>query len=189
MFFTADSLREKVRFRHIYNDKLNENLARKSSDSKRLTVFLSHSHSDLVAMGSDMIEVVKKLFGDLDIEVYIDAFDPDLPRVTSGDTANLLKTKIQSSEIFVLVATQNAVNSKWVPWELGFADSTKGLGKIAILPIADKDGRWTGSEYLQIYHQIRPSASGNNPILLPPGAITETNSKSYKVWADGLKRF
>lgn len=48
----------------------------------------------------------------------------------------------------------NARKSKWVPWELGFADEAKGMNNVAILPVADSSGNWEGNEYMGLYQTI-----------------------------------
>lgn len=184
-YFTPTTLRQHVNTRRLQNGKIRENLLRKAmTDSVKLTAFLSHSHADLVALGDDMIDLVKQLLGDLDIEIYVDANDPTMSSVTSGNTANSLKQKIQTCDIFILAATKNAIESKWVPWELGFADGEKGINKIIILPIADESGQWNGSEYLQIYRQLRRSDAGTAAVY-PAGTHQGT---TYKSWAESQKR-
>ena len=47
------------------------------------------------------------------------------------------------------VATGNAVNSKWCPWELGYFDGKKN-GRCCILPIMESQ-IFQGQEYLGLY--------------------------------------
>ena len=69
----------------------------------------------------------------------------------------------------MLLATTNARNSKWVPWELGFADEAKGVPQVAILPIADSSGNWEGNEYMGLYQRIIISDQGR-PAIFPAGS-------------------
>ncbi len=87
-----------------------------------------------------------------------------MPERTNGITAQKIKNQIISvNDKFVLLATNNAVDSKWCNWEVGIADPFKlSYKKLAILPLADNSGTWNGNEYLQIYPRIElnPRQSG-----------------------------
>jgi hypothetical protein len=60
-----------------------------------------------------------------------------MPPTTSHLTAAKLKERIQQSGRFVLLATENSGESKWVPWVLGAADGFKGVPSIAIFPAVE----------------------------------------------------
>ncbi len=136
-----------------YTSVLNESRSfsageRKSSKS---TVFISHKHSDL--------EDLKGLIGYLEqyynVVCYIDSEDPGMPGVTSGATAERIKKIIQTTDRFILLATDDAIASKWCNWELGYGDACKYKEKIAILPMKNYNRTfYTGSEYMQIYPRI-----------------------------------
>lgn len=113
------------------------------------TVFLSHKHSD-----RDLVRKVIALFHTLGVYVYVDWLDSSMSAAASGQTAAKLKKKIKDSRKFVLLATDDAVASKWCNWELGLGDAAKYLEHIAILPISDPGKTWSGNEYLQIYPAI-----------------------------------
>lgn len=126
--------------------------AGKKTQYKR-TVFLSHKHDDLVEM-KDFIGFLEKRY---DVSVYIDSKDPGMPNNTSGETAVRLKSIIKKCDRFILLATDNAIDSKWYNWELGFGDAHKYKDNIAILPIKKKgtyDFQYKGNEYLYIYPYI-----------------------------------
>lgn len=55
---------------------------------------------------------------------------------------------------FILVATPNAINSKWCNWELGLGDAAKYKEHIALLPINRTYENFRGTEYLEIYPYI-----------------------------------
>ena len=78
---------------------------------------------------------------------------------TSADTAKRLKDKIDGCDRVLVVATNNAVSSRWVPWELGYGDKAKGENNIVIILIADPYGRWEGSEYLRLYPHVSQTDS------------------------------
>ena len=53
-----------------------------------------------------------------------------------------------------MVATPNAINSKWCNWELGLGDAAKYKEHIALLPINKTYETFKGAEYLAIYPYI-----------------------------------
>lgn len=119
----------------------------------RTTVFLSHKHDDLI----DLKDFIGFLENKYRVDVYIDSKDPGMPENTSGETATRLKTIIKKCDKFILLATDNAIESKWCNWELGFGDAQKYKPNIAILPIKKKgnyDSQYKGKEYLYIYPYI-----------------------------------
>ncbi|TWT95396.1 hypothetical protein Pla108_35440 [Botrimarina colliarenosi] len=92
-----------------------------------------------------------------------------MPSVTSPETARRIKGKIKECKKLVLLATNNALQSKWVPWELGVADAENSMKNIAILPVTDSQTSWIGSEYVGIYDRIEQASSGK-PAVFEPGA-------------------
>lgn len=136
------------------------NETRLYSKSNAVTsIFLSHSHYD-----KDVIEQAKLFFENLGIRVYVDWADETMPEKTNGSTAQKIKGQIiTGNDKFVLLATNNAIASKWCNWETGIADAYKlSSKKLALLPLADNSGTWNGNEYLQIYPRIERGI--NNPL-------------------------
>lgn len=113
------------------------------------SIFLSHSHRD-----KDLVEGLINYFATLGIAVYVDWQDSDMPQVTNRETAARIKEKIKELDLFVMLATRNAVASRWVPWELGVADQLKGYERIAIVPVEDPAGQFHGNEYCQLYRRL-----------------------------------
>lgn len=89
-------------------------------------------------------------------KVYIDRGDSRLPKVTSVETAQVLKDTIKTLPRMVVFVTLNSKDSKWIPWELGLGDGAKTNYDIAIFPSADKayDTTWLEQEYLGLYRRI-----------------------------------
>lgn len=128
-----------------------------------VTIFLSHSHKDkLLVLG--FIAYMETL----GIKIYVDWNDGDMPRVTNRETADRIKEKIHENKLFMVLATSNAIDSKWVPWEVGIADQAKGAEQIIVVPVADYSGNYRGAEYLQLYRQLK-NAAGGGRALFPPG--------------------
>ena len=90
----------------------------------------------------------------LKAQIYIDWLDKDMPKVTSSETAEKLKIKIEKSSKFVILAIPESIESIWMPWEIGLADQMKGLSNIAILPIIHENTTWDKREYYQLYNRI-----------------------------------
>ena len=126
---------------------------RKSAEERSPSgaTFLSHSSKD-----QDLVVGAVRLLSGHGATVYIDKKDPSLPPYTTKDTAAGLKKRIQQSNKFVLLASKNSKDSRWVPWELGIADQAKGLNRVAVLPAVDTqaDGSWSNWEYLGLYDRV-----------------------------------
>ncbi len=113
----------------------------------KVTIFISHKHSDI-----DTLKSFLYLLRKIGVYAYVDWMDFDMPKKTDGSTAERIKTKIKEMDKFILLATEDAISSKWCNWELGFSDSIKHPKNLAVLPIVnDYSSEWSGNEYLQIY--------------------------------------
>lgn len=123
----------------------------KSEHQENKNIFLSHSSKDEKYLSS-IIDLLQEYGG----KVYIDKLDKDLPNTTNHETAVKLKDRINSIDKFILFATKNSKESKWMPWELGIADGIKKYYDIAILPSAENSSEenWAEQEYLGIYKKI-----------------------------------
>lgn len=127
---------------------------RKNAQTASLSVaaFLSHSSKD-----TDLVAGAIVLLRNHGATVYTDQQDPAMPAYTTSETAHALKSRIRQCKKFILLATENSSNSKWVPWELGIADGIKGMSQIATFPAVDggtKSNAWTSWEYMGLYKQI-----------------------------------
>jgi TIR domain len=126
---------------------------RKSAATRPLAgaTFLSHSSKD-----DDLVVGATQVLEGHGATVYIDEVDPAMPPYTTEQTADLLKQRIQQTKKFVLLASANSKESRWVPWELGIADGYKGLERIALFPAAENanDTTWASWEYLGLYRRI-----------------------------------
>jgi hypothetical protein len=137
-----------------------EKYHRKSASfTARHHIFLSHSHHD-----AELVERVAELLGEYANSIYVDWKDDSMPKVTSPETARRIKGKIAETNKFILLATNNALSSKWVPWELGVADLSNTMKNVAILPITDPPHSWNGNEYIGIYSYITKADSQGGAI-------------------------
>lgn len=120
-----------------------------SRDKAKPMIFLSHKH-DEASLLQDVIAFLKNE----GVDIYVDWMDEDMPVHTSAETASRLKEKIKKADKFILLATQEAINSKWCNWELGLGDAAKYIENIALFPINRTYQSFSGSEYLGIYPRI-----------------------------------
>jgi hypothetical protein len=113
------------------------------------SIFLSHSSKD-----KDLALLVKTVLESMGISVYIDWLDAGLPAEVSAETARILRQKIEANRFFLLLGTNNAIDSKWVPWELGYADGKKGETSLAILEVRRDGETFKGCEYFALYQKV-----------------------------------
>jgi len=135
-------------------DSVNESLE-SYRDTDRFDIFLSHSIND-----RELVVGVKKLLEDQGYKVYVDwVVDKNLERAkVDKQTAEILRKRMKQSTSLVYIATENASNSKWMPWELGYFDGRKTNG-VAILPLLDSENQpFAGQEYLSLYPVVSKSA-------------------------------
>lgn len=114
-----------------------------------ITVFLSHSHHD-----RPLVEGLIAILDGIGIKIYVDWNDNSMPRVTNRETAEQIKGQIRQNTLFMILATERALGSKWVPWEVGIGDQVKGEEFILLIPVADPSGQFHGNEYLQLYNHL-----------------------------------
>lgn len=95
------------------------------------------------------------------MELYIDWQDPYMPDAPDGTTANRIRAVIKEADVFLFLATNDSMASRWCPWELGFADGVKRNEQIALIATRDASGHYYGNEYLQLYRRIDQDSAGN----------------------------
>ena len=145
-----------------------DKLIKESKALAQVSVFLSHSHQD-----RNLVKGLIALLAKSGITLYVDWQDSSMPRVTSRATADRIKEKIEELDVFMILATNRALNSKWVPWETGLADQIKTPSKMVLIPVADSSGRFEGNEYLQLYPhyeiesgELKVAEIGRQPTIL-----------------------
>lgn len=178
-----DNLNAKAR--NILLKSLNEQkiLFSSSTNTKVYDIFLSHSSDD-----AKLVAGLKLELEDLGHSVYVDWIeDANLDRKNvTKETALLLQQRMKQCKSLIYAFSENASNSKWMPWELGYFDGIKGT--VAVLPISKTNkSSFVGSEYLGIYYYIQiDTISGTNQNSL---WVHEAYSKyvSFKLWLTGTK--
>lgn len=134
-------------------DPVLESFATKTS-SRTITsgakkIFLCHSHHD-----KELAKGLKNYLYSLGIDLYVDWLDASMPINVNKGTAEILKRRIKDSDHLMVLATNRAISSRWVPWEIGIADENKSASGVSIIPVVDDTGKFEGNEYLQLYRQI-----------------------------------
>lgn len=123
--------------------------------------FLCHSHKDeALALG---LQAVLRERG---VHLYIDWQDAEMPSPPSAETAARIRVRIRQCHLFLLLATQNSMNSRWCPWELGFADGVKANPEIVVIPTTDAGINY-GAEYMHLYRRIDTNTLGSLQIFGP----------------------
>lgn len=140
------------------------------------TAFLCHSHKD-----AQLVEGLLVLLSANGFDVYVDWKDTELPETPDRETAKTIKDRIRSLDWFLFLATPNSTASRWCPWEIGFADSTKSADSILIVTTSDAAGRFYGNEYLNLYRQISQDATGAL-MTLPPAKELQRPTNLRSLW-------
>ncbi|BEE00829.1 MULTISPECIES: toll/interleukin-1 receptor domain-containing protein [Aeromonas] len=128
-------------------------------EHEKFDIFLSHSIDD-----ADLVLGVMALLQKQGLRVYVDwVVDRQLNRSSvNKETAAVLRARMKSSSSMMYIATDNASNSKWMPWELGFFDGHKP-NQVAILPLLDSNNQsFEGQEYLGLYPVVTKYFQNNS---------------------------
>ena len=128
---------------------------REAKASGKQTAFPCHSHKD-----RELAKGVQVFLQDQEWDVYIDWEDTTMPNKPDRATAEQIQRKVRDLDWFLFLATENSMNSRWCPWEIGYADGMKSYDSIIIIPTTDRAGRFFGNEYLQLYRQISEAERG-----------------------------
>lgn len=128
-------------------------------------IFLSHSIRDK-ALVTGAIDRLKRA----GFSVYVDWIDDaqlDRTAVTP-ENAERLRTRMRHCRSLLYLATDNASQSKWMPWEVGFFDGL-GQGEIGILPVLDDPHEdFEGMEFLGLYAlaEFRTTKPGHSALFI-----------------------
>lgn len=117
-----------------------------------MCIFISHQKKDSAAARK-----IADYFISAGIDVYFDEYDGKINRDSPASVVNAIKTGIRRSTHMLCLLSVNALESKWVPWEVGYGyDRTEVVGltlkelSMATLP-----------EYLQVIPILKGTASLN----------------------------
>lgn len=163
-------------------DILNE--GRHITDSTQtFDIFLSHSSSD-----NELIAGLKLILQDLGYSVYVDWNDPALnPNDVTPQTAAILRKRMAQCKSLIYAFSENASNSRWMPWELGYFDALKN-SRVAVLPIRkDAYKAYTGSEFIGLYFHVQfdKVQGGGDAIWIHEG----DNYVNFENWLKGQQPY
>ena len=160
----------------LLKESLNEARAQPARD-----VFLAHSLQD-----ANVVLGIKNLLKHFGFSSFVDWADggPVLSRTDiSSATAAELRLQIRKSRALLVCTSDASRASRWVPWEIGFAD---GVGKpVAVLPLITQATTFPGSEYLELYPYVEKehSTTGRELLWIREGEGFAELSE----WIDGRK--
>lgn len=146
---------------NIGSSNLSENILKvKRAQNRNISgaTFLSHSSKD-----DSVMPAVVLILEEHGASVYLDKKDESLQTKPPRDIAKTLRERIVLARKFIVFASDNIKDSKWVPWELGLADGYKAPSNVALFPAPEKanEAKWTEQEYLGIYDRIVWGRIGN----------------------------
>ena len=156
-FFTLSEVRNIAKL-HTTNTKsagviLNE-AKRNFSTTRTYDIFLSHAFLD-----ADLVLGVKTLLESKGYSVYVDWIeDSHLNRDNvTKETAERIRERMKHCKNLYYLTSENAKDSKWMPWELGYFDGSKP-SKVWILPLLEYEWQtFKGQEYLSLYPIVNKS--------------------------------
>ena len=138
------------------------------------TAFLCHSHVD-----KTLVEGFENYVRQKGWRIYIDWLDTSMPDKPNRTTANKIKAKIETTNIFIFLATRNSMTSRWCPWAIGYADGVKQIDDILVVPTIDDSLTYHGSEYLQLYRKLDVSAKDRFAVWAPGAEMGTAASSLY----------
>jgi hypothetical protein len=140
--------------RQTFSKALSINESHRFDERFEKQVFLSYRRKD-----SQYVRPIVNILKGLGAKIYIDYLDETLPDKPNSETAAILRNRIRNSDKFILMATPNSSESKWIPWELGLGDGFIDYAHVAVLPITNDKYSWSEQEYYSIYGHIRKANS------------------------------
>ncbi len=145
-----------------YRETIHESMLKSASAGRVRSAFLCHSHRD-----ETIVKGLIALFQENGVDLYIDWKDHTMPETPNAETARKIQDAINGRELFLFLATANSKASRWCPWEIGYADSSKR--RVYIIPTVDNSGTY-GNEYLELYPKIDEGSRGTQKGLAKFGA-------------------
>lgn len=118
--------------------------------TKMHDIFISHCKDDRKATAKirDLLKAAK-------LDVYVDLDDPALCEITDHALADRLRERILHCRVLLFVLSAKAINSSWMPWELGLAHGA--VGRILIWPLTKSaTSAIAKQEYLTLYECVNP---------------------------------
>ena len=132
---------------------------------KNYDLFISHSYKD-----RDALIRIKALLNGSNLNVYLDwVNDKDelLREKTCAETAAVITERIRNSKAILYIHTEESINSRWTPWEIGFAHA---LGKK--ICVYSPDETVEKPEFIQLY---------DTAVLEGDGLLVKADGSAIKI--------
>lgn len=143
--------------RHYLDESLS--ISRKNAGLK--CVFLSHQKDD-----SKTCKFIADYIKNAGIDVYFDEYDKDLKNHLQSNNAkgvvNSIRKGINQSSHMLCILSPNTLDSKWVPWEVGYGYDLTNLIALTLKGISD----YQLPEYIKAIPIIRGTKSLNDFISI-----------------------
>lgn len=104
-------------------------------------VFISHQKND-----SNAAKKIADYLLKAGINVYFDEYDNTLDLTNPYSVVSAIKKGLNHSTHLLVILSENALRSKWIPWEVGYAYDSKKIISLKLKDIASKEL----PEYLRI---------------------------------------
>lgn len=78
-------------------------------------VFISHQQKDKPAA-----KIIPNYLLSCGIDVYFDKYDASINRSNPQSVVNAIKAGLRKSTHLMCLLSENAMKSKWIPWEVGY---------------------------------------------------------------------
>lgn len=115
-------------------------------------VFISHQRKD-----KDVARAIAHYIEKAGIDVYFDEYDSSINIYDPYSVVTAIKKGICKSTHMLCILSNNAMESKWMPWEIGYGYDRTQLYGLTVKELAES----TLPEYLQIVPILRGTKSLN----------------------------
>jgi hypothetical protein len=120
-------------------------------------VFLSHQQKD-----KNTCKKIADYLLNADIDVYFDEYDEDLKNYRQSNNpqgvVDSIRIGINNSSHMLVIVSPNTIESRWVPWEIGYGYEKTDLGVLTLKGIHENDL----PDYLKTTKVLRGTKSLNS---------------------------
>lgn len=159
---------------------------KEASELRGKNVFLSYSSDD-----SDIVMFVYDILERNGGRVYLDKFDPRLPKTDFTKVAKKLSEAVKQCNKMVLLVSKNVKDSIWIPWEIGLGHGYHTTKNVALFLASDDltDTSWKNQEYLGVYQRIVDPEYLFNGGFYVYDPDTQKNVTNLREWLSDNNRF
>ena len=140
-------------------------------------VFISHQRND-----KEIAKTIANYIYRSGLDIYFDEYDMSIDRDDPQSVVNAIKNGIRRSTHMLCILSQNALQSKWMPWEIGY-----GYERLQVAGITVKEiSKGVLPEYLQIVPILRGTRSLNTFIANTMGRIEKSLIDEQKIYSASM---